>query len=184
MVYKPALAGKGMGIAMSKTFDTFEEFIHHIKTHSCPADSSYSFSSGSSSSSSSLGILQPFFPTMKTDIPVFEEEEWRTQKMNVVGTLLCMDGIFYGPGIFRASESEIVALSRGGCCLPAALLLPEVPQAARFVVPWRLLKASGSEITELQVKLRLAFAKSGAVLATHSEEDYRTNWTPSLLLGR
>ncbi len=47
--------------------------------------------------------------------------------MNIVSTLLCMDGVFYGPGIFRASPNDLVALSRGGYCQPVALKLPEVP---------------------------------------------------------
>jgi len=37
--------------------------------------------------------------------------------VNVVGTMLCFDDIFFGPGIYRASPGDIVNVAGGGTVL-------------------------------------------------------------------
>ncbi len=39
------------------------------------------------------------------------------QEMKVVGTMLCFDDVFLGPGIYRASASEIINVANGGSIL-------------------------------------------------------------------
>ncbi len=61
-------------------------------------------------------VVQKRFPILQQQIsgPVSGPENI---EMNVVGTLLCLDDNFFGPGIYRASSGDIVNVSGGGTIL-------------------------------------------------------------------
>ncbi|EGR34781.1 taurine catabolism dioxygenase, putative [Ichthyophthirius multifiliis] len=155
-----------------------EEIIICNKKHSF-RDSSYF----------STGIVQPFLKSIQFQAPIYNEnKEWQFENCNIVSTLLCMDGIFYGPGIFRCSQSDIIALSKGGFCQPAALLLTQVPSKARFILTTRLLDDSENNYKEekevLGSQINAAFDEHSAVLTTilsekQGEED--ENWNSDRL---
>lgn len=177
-IYKPSLLGKGAGIVISpeiRSKSAMESFCNSLQ---------HSVTSGDNALSSledqyiSSGIVQPFYTCQKVDLPCSDGDRWQPSPLNLVGTLLCMDGLFYGPGFFRASSKNLVALSTGGYVFPAALHLPEVHPEARFVVPSVLFEENDTSnktdlnqskqdvILPLQLSMRKAFELHGAILTT------------------
>ena len=58
-------------------------------------------------------IEQELFPVAGRDLTGC----LHTRAMKIVGTMLCLDHKFLGPGIYRASESDVINFSRGGSIL-------------------------------------------------------------------
>ncbi len=63
-------------------------------------------------------VVQKRFPILHQLLPPHTQESApESIEMNVVGTLLCLDDNFFGPGIYRASSGDIVNVSGGGTIL-------------------------------------------------------------------
>jgi len=63
-------------------------------------------------------VVQPYVSQRLYDVATASGvRQWK-----VVGTLLCMDNTFYGPGIFRSNDAPLVALTTGGVAI-----VPVVP---------------------------------------------------------
>lgn len=93
---KPSLFGKGEGIMFGKnlTMENWSKLIEKL-------------------SNTDQFIVQEYVKQDKFN--VFMDKQ--SYKLNMVGTLLCFNDTFLGPGIYRASSNDLVAFSRGGCIL-------------------------------------------------------------------
>lgn len=101
-VLKPNLLGKGEGIL----------FGHSV--------SEGSWRAALEDPSHKDYVLQRFIKQRKFQVCTrgrVGKEIMLRRNMNVVGTLLCFDDQFLGPGIYRASESDIVNVASGGTIL-------------------------------------------------------------------
>lgn len=114
-VLKPNLFGKGEGIVFGLRVD--DDAWREALTD--PAHAEF--------------ILQPYVEQPQLDIVDMshtlegaraDEPALRTS-MNLVGTLLSFDEAFFGPGIYRASPGDLVAVSRGGTILTPAVDLSD-----------------------------------------------------------
>lgn len=94
---KPCLLGKGKGIIFGKDLnhDEWSKLIENILTEN-----------------KNEFILQQYIKQEK--FSYFENQE---KFQNIVGTLLCFNDTFLGPGIYRTSQSELIALTRNGCLM-------------------------------------------------------------------
>lgn len=174
-LFKPALAGKGQDLVISHQFPDFNEFMKHIQSWKSPTYAE--------------GILQPYMKTSELLIPTYDDQAktWILKSLPTVGTLLLMDGVFYGPGIFRSQDSEVIALSRGGWCCPAALSLPDVPPSSRFLVSASNLDnpIENADLIKLKQDMRTAFYETGVVFATIDDRGCPRDtqwWNPSCRL--
>jgi phenylacetate-coenzyme A ligase PaaK-like adenylate-forming protein len=129
LVAKPCLLGKGEGILFEKDFETPALFVQAV------SDAANVMLRGAGPGAVFPYIVQGFvrqerFNVLRPpeDDPSFDPVAW-----NVVATLLCLDSQFLGPGIFRSSSKDIVALCNGGMMLVPALALPCVQPEQRFV---------------------------------------------------
>ena len=95
-VLKPNLLGKGLGIIFGKNVsaDLWQQTL---------SDKGYADF-----------VLQRYIDQYQ--YPVVNGTQ-SPQLMNIVGTLLCFDDIFFGPGIYRASAGDIVNVAGGGTIL-------------------------------------------------------------------
>jgi hypothetical protein len=98
-VLKPNLLGKGEGMLFGATTET-EQFRSALQDERC-----------------SHFILQTFVPQKKHDIYMEIDKQLVQRQVNIVGTLLCFDDELLGPGIYRASPSDIVNVAGGGAIL-------------------------------------------------------------------
>ncbi|MDZ4837593.1 MAG: hypothetical protein SGJ27_27725 [Candidatus Melainabacteria bacterium] len=62
-------------------------------------------------------VLQRYIKQKQFPILTRVGNDVSVQELNVVGTLLCFDDQFIGPGIYRASKGDIVNVSGGGTIL-------------------------------------------------------------------
>ncbi len=92
---KPCLLGKGKGIIFGKDLNNNDEWMSLIEK--------------TLSDNQSQFIFQQYVNQEK--FRYFDVEE---NHQNIVGTLLCFNDSFLGPGIFRTSLSDLIALSRNG----------------------------------------------------------------------
>lgn len=98
-VLKPNLLGKGEGMMFGHTTDD--------KAWSAALDDPRNRDF----------VLQKFVEQKKFQIRARIGNEVSMQELNVVGTLLCFDEQFFGPGIYRASKGDIVNVAGGGMIL-------------------------------------------------------------------
>lgn len=98
-VLKPNLLGKGEGMLFGATTTT-EQFRSALQDER-----------------SSHFILQTFVPQKKHNIYLEIDRQLVQRPVNIVGTLLCFDDELLGPGIYRASPSDIVNVAGGGAIL-------------------------------------------------------------------
>ncbi|KAI9314369.1 hypothetical protein BDR26DRAFT_1016854 [Obelidium mucronatum] len=115
-VLKPCSLGKGVGIVMEHTCASPAEFAAHV----CQA---------AQHEAQRPFVVQPYVAQQLVAAQDCAGAEHTG--LRLVGTLLSLDGVFYGPGVFRASASELVALGRGGLALFPMTRLGAVPAAAR-----------------------------------------------------
>jgi hypothetical protein len=95
-ILKPFLKGKGEGILFGKDFNKKEwmDLMAENQT-SC--------------------VLQEYISPKLFAFDVEENEEIKSYpKIPIVGTFLCLNEYYLGPGIYRISPSDIIAISRGG----------------------------------------------------------------------
>ncbi|KAL3792817.1 hypothetical protein HJC23_002624 [Cyclotella cryptica] len=131
LVAKPCGLGKGEGIILEKDFDDempslFIDAVFDAATKIIEiAERGEVFPY----------IAQAFVCQKRFNVirPPDQDSTLTPVAWHVVGTILCIDGQFLGPGIFRSSEKNIVALCNGGMILAPALSLPFVPSHLRFV---------------------------------------------------
>lgn len=97
-VLKPNLLGKGEGVVFGKNLDfkTWRRTIHEYR------ESDY--------------VLQRYIPQAQYSL-INASGGVASDNLNVVGTLLCFDDVFFGPGIYRASAGDIVNVAGGGTVL-------------------------------------------------------------------
>jgi hypothetical protein len=98
-VLKPNLFGKGVGMVFGYS-SSIEEWAQLLRE---PQHQEY--------------VLQRFVNQRKFPIRMSTNEVVSIQQLNVVGTLLCFDDSFLGPGIYRASKEDIVNVAGGGTIL-------------------------------------------------------------------
>ncbi|KAJ3017429.1 UNVERIFIED_CONTAM: hypothetical protein HDU68_011692, partial [Siphonaria sp. JEL0065] len=115
-VLKPCSLGKGVGIIMEHTCKSATDFIYHVH-EAAQNEETRPF------------VVQPYIeqPMVKAQ----DATGTLHNSLRLVGTLLSLDGIFYGPGVYRASPSELVALGRGGLALFPMTPLMAIPSDAR-----------------------------------------------------
>lgn len=97
---KPYLLGKGQGILFGKNMSTaeWEKLIYNCMV-----------------SNDMKVIIQKYIQQENFDIVDATKNNLLEYKQHkVVGTLLCFNDLFIGPGIFRTSADDLIALSRGG----------------------------------------------------------------------
>lgn len=107
-VLKPNLLGKGEGILFGHTMS----LIAWRAALEDPTHQDY--------------VLQRFIKQKKFPICMRSGDEVATQELNVVGTLLCFDDQFLGPGIYRAGKGDIVNVAGGGTILFPMAERPDV----------------------------------------------------------
>lgn len=97
-VLKPNLLGKGEGVVFGKNLDvdTWRRTIDEYR------ESDY--------------VLQRYIPQAQYSL-IDASGGVARDTVNVVGTLLCFDDVFFGPGIYRASAGDIVNVAGGGTVL-------------------------------------------------------------------
>ena len=113
-VLKPNLFGKGKGVELGKNLSA-EAMRQALQD---PEHQAW--------------VLQRYLPP--AELPVVDAAASqaglvKSEPQKVVGLLLCLDGEYFGPGIFRASSDDIVNVARGGSIL--------VPTAAESQGRWR-----------------------------------------------
>ena len=98
-VLKPNLLGKGEGVVFGKNldFNTWRRTIEEYR------ESDY--------------VLQRYIPQAQYSLINACSGVVARHSFNVVGTLLCFDDVFFGPGIYRASAGDIVNVAGGGTVL-------------------------------------------------------------------
>lgn len=101
-VLKPNLFGKGKGVALGK--DLSAEAMRQALSD--PEHQAW--------------VLQRYLAP--AEIPIVDAAgscpgTIKSEAQKVVGLLLCLDGEYFGPGIFRASSDDIVNVARGGSIL-------------------------------------------------------------------
>lgn len=98
-VLKPNLLGKGEGVVFGKNLDlnTWRRTIEEYR------ESDY--------------VLQRYIPQAQYSLINVCSGVLARHSFNVVGTLLCFDDVFFGPGIYRASAGDIVNVAGGGTVL-------------------------------------------------------------------
>jgi hypothetical protein len=98
-VLKPNLLGKGEGVVFGKNLDlnTWRRTIEEYR------ESDY--------------VLQRYIPQAQYSLVNACGGVVERHSFNVVGTLLCFDDVFFGPGIYRASAGDIVNVAGGGTVL-------------------------------------------------------------------
>lgn len=103
-VLKPSQAGKGEGILFGKDLD----------------DDAWKGFLGPTLDDTSIEmpyVIQRYIVQKKHNLlvnPNGREESPRRVKWSVVGTILCLNQYFLGPTMWRASDTDITAVSRGG----------------------------------------------------------------------
>lgn len=100
---KPCLFGKGEGIVFGKDLpdrewrSLVEQNLHSNKF-----------------------ILQEYINQERFDLMLTQKQykdNGHSARLPLVGALLCLNDKFLGPGIYRSSNRDLVALSRGGFCM-------------------------------------------------------------------
>lgn len=108
IVFKPALSGKGQGIVIQQPSMSPDDLIPVAQAFVDRQE---------------LFVLQPFVTQRRFPIiPAPTTLNFAQWKM--VGMLLCMDHAFYGPGIFRAADADLISLASGGVALVPVLTIP------------------------------------------------------------
>ena len=97
---KPCLLGKGEGIIFGKNVSSIEwkQLVD-------------------SSMSSQDFIIQSYVKQEKFEILSKSNEILSIENYNIVGTILCFNDLFLGPGIFRGSQTDLISLNQGGFIL-------------------------------------------------------------------
>jgi hypothetical protein len=100
---KPTQFGKGEGIVLGHQLsqEDWEKAVHNADY--------------------SKFVLQQVVLQQQTEILTMIDQNTCLHNMNVVGTILCIDDDYLGPGIYRASENEIVNVASGGAILFAVM---------------------------------------------------------------
>lgn len=99
-IIKPSLFGKGEGIVLGHTVsrDSWHRLLEQCVQQQC-------------------FVLQKFVRQEPLPVLTCNNDCLSIEPMNVVGTMLCFDDAFIGPGVYRASRSEIVNVASGGTVL-------------------------------------------------------------------
>lgn len=100
---KPPRSGKGKGIVVSSQLSP-AEWRHTL--NELPDD----------------WVLQPYVDQQSFPIVVLQDGDLVTVPMNVVGILPALDEYAFGPGVYRASQDEVVNVARGGIILAPTLI--------------------------------------------------------------
>jgi hypothetical protein len=100
---KPPRSGKGQGIVVSSQLAPAE---WRRRLSDMPDD----------------WILQPYVEQQFFPITTLRDGDLVTTLMNVVGVLPALDDHAFGPGLYRASEDEVVNVARGGTVLAPVLI--------------------------------------------------------------
>ncbi|KAL7522035.1 hypothetical protein ACHAWX_006730 [Stephanocyclus meneghinianus] len=154
LVAKPCGLGKGEGIILEKDFDDdmptlFIDAVLEAATKILEvAEPGEVFPY----------IAQTFVRQKKFNVirPPDQDPTLMPVAWHIVATLLCIDDSFLGPGIFRSSNKDTVALCNGGMMLAPALALPFVSSTVRFV---------GKTVNEVQTdKIRGALMQDGLAM--------------------
>lgn len=130
LVVKPALLGKGEGILLQKDFSTDEEFLNAIEQEY--SSLKHLLYDTSIDTKNKQLIVQPYLEN-QTCFRILDEQleidssMWDVRNWRCVGTLLCMDDQFYGPGMFRFSAADLIALTRGGIAVAPVHLISNLP---------------------------------------------------------
>jgi len=124
LVAKPCLSEKGEGIILEKDFETPELFVEAV---SKAVDG---LLEKAESGAVFPYIVQSYFEQEKFNViqPPSCDPSLTPVSWHVVGSLLCLDDQFLGPGTFRSSKQDIVcSTSAGGMTIAPALLTPTPP---------------------------------------------------------
>jgi len=129
LVAKPCLYGKGEGIILEKDFKTPELFVEAV------SEAVDEILEKSEPGDVFPYIVQMYFKQERFSVirPPSNDPSLTPVSWYVVGTILCLDDQFLGPGIFRSSEQDLVCISSGGMMLAPALSLPIARPQVRFV---------------------------------------------------
>ena len=184
---KPSFNGKGKGIRISHEFATFDNFCEYVRENHFYDDSKGQYDY---QEYFKTGILQPFIKVATKWVPQVLGEVGNTRiedvELSIVGTFLNLDGIYYGPGIFRLNNEPIIALTRGGKVMVPALSLPEIPSSARFALSKRIFlqhpdtPEQHKERNALKKELRRQYAMFGGLLITIDDSDGFTSNSAAL----
>ncbi|KAJ3109021.1 hypothetical protein HK100_003359 [Physocladia obscura] len=158
---------KGVGIVMQHTCTSDFTFETYLKSAaiSKPFDSH---------------VVQPYVPQHL--VAVLDSMAKLNDGLRLVSTLLSLDGVFYGPGVFRASPTEIAALCRGGLAIFPVMNLAAIPPTARSFST-SIDQVDPSVIRNAVAKHGVALVGLGAGLLTppiHEQEKFESLVTNSL----
>lgn len=108
-------------------------------------------------------VVQPYVEQRLFDVVTSPSE---VHRWKVVGTLLCMDGCFYGPGIFRSADAPLVALTTGGVAI-----VPVMLSVASGGAMWTLAESPSGLAESLAKEVKDGLIEHGlAVLSLPQEE--------------
>ncbi len=164
LVAKPCLLGKGEGIIFEKDFETPALFVKAV------SDAADAMLQNAGPGSVFPYIVQGFVRQERFNVlrPPDDDPSLTPVAWYVVATLLCLDHQFLGPGIFRSSSKDIVALCNGGMMLVPALKLPYAPPDSRFVAE-SIQQCSADEVRGALMRDGLALVCLDKAAADHTE---------------
>lgn len=157
LVLKQAKLGKGKGMLLEHDFPSFDAFLDAAQANM-----------------HGPVVLQPYVTQATREIALPRPQlsaPLTTARQTAVGSLLCLDGRFLGPALFRTSpDPDRIALNTGGIMVaPAMSLGAELPPQAQFFAPTTLEElaaggAPGTPPAALGASLRKALCENGAAL--------------------
>lgn len=168
-VLKPCLLGKGEGIIFGKNL-TDQNWANLVDQ----AANSNDF------------IFQKYLTQHKFDLELSQSqlERFGTSQLNLVGTLLCLNDKFLGPGVYRAGKKDLIALSQGGFFVYPVL---EKPRQAQFKNHQQLIIPENSifELNSFSFKdanlYKKSLLKHGLVLINLHFIDHESNYFLALI---
>ncbi|KAJ1548184.1 hypothetical protein HK096_002391 [Nowakowskiella sp. JEL0078] len=146
LLIKPALFGKGEGIVIGNPSDP--SFLTIVEKISTP------------------WIVQPYFNQKKWNV--------NGNLQAIVGTVLTMDGVCFGAGVFRTSNSNLIALTTGGAAVVPAISSPAPGKLIRVA---EINELDESVIESVKVKLR----DVGVAVISIPEDQLRPNTLEAML---
>lgn len=96
---KPYLLGKGEGIQFGKNYS--KQDWSRLVTEALRVN---------------RAIFQEYINQHQFDVWLSRKNEQtsKNSQLNIVGTMLCLNDQFLGPGLYRAGQGDLIALARGG----------------------------------------------------------------------
>jgi alpha-ketoglutarate-dependent taurine dioxygenase len=168
---KPCMSGKGKGILFGKNMSQteWEETIEKL-------------------SNLNEFVIQKYINQAKFELVHYNKDQAVDHKpksvYNIVGTLLCYDEKFFGPGIYRAScDKDIIAVSQGGFILYPVVEESHTKQTELHLTSESLFKLSNNSnpTEECLQKIKHALLTKGIVLIDMDSTDAESKYLMNLI---